>query len=311
MRKQATRLLYAAYSKGVNTWDTANAYSNGMSEATIGQAIKEYNIPRRKLVLMTKVGRIMADPESSESGDFVAFLDDEVRKSKDYTNQYGLSRSAIFTAVDQSLDRLQTSYIDVLHVHRYDNSVPPEETMRALHDLVSSGKVRYLAASSMWAFELATLQFVAEKNRWTPFVAMQNHYNLLYREEEREVIKFCNRTGVGLLPWSPLAEGHLARPPGQQGFSQRSSRESRFGNGRSEADQAIIARVQQVAQMRNWTMSQVALAWLNKRVAAPIVGINSIARLDEVLAIRGQELSTEEEAYLEAPYEPKQIQGHS
>jgi aryl-alcohol dehydrogenase-like predicted oxidoreductase len=234
--------------------------------------------------------------------------------------------------VDQSLERLQTSYIDVLHVHRYDNSVPPEETMRALHDLVSSGKVRYLAASSMWAFEFATLQFVAEKNGWTPFVAMQNHYNLLYREEEREVIKFCNRTGVGLFPvsigdkgqahparmpglmwikWSPLAEGHLARPPGLQGLTKRSSRDSRFGNGRSEADQAIIARVQHVAQMRNWTMSQVALAWLNKRVAAPIVGINSIARLEEALAIRGQELSAEQEAYLEAPYEPKRVQGHS
>ncbi|RYP80124.1 hypothetical protein DL769_002610 [Monosporascus sp. CRB-8-3] len=309
--RKASQLLFAAYTKGITTWDTANAYSNGVSEEIIGRTIKRYNIPRRKLVLMTKVGRIVAHPDDSDPGDFVAFLDDLVGRSKDYTNQYGLSRTAIFNAVEQSLERLQTSYIDVLHIHRYDDTVPPEETMQALHQLVMSGKVRYLAASSMWTYQFATLQSIAERNSWTKMVAMQNHYNLLYREEEREMIKYCRKTGVGILPWSPLAEGLLARPPGLIGTSTRSLEPSRFGNGQSEPDKSIIKRTLEVSKARNWTMSQVALAWLNRRVAAPIIGMNSVGRMDEALAVRGMELSWEEEAYLEEAYEPKRIQGHS
>ncbi|RYP33088.1 hypothetical protein DL767_004873 [Monosporascus sp. MG133] len=215
--EEASQLLFAAYTKGITTWDTANAYSNGVSEEIIGRTIKRYNIPRRKLVLMTKVGRIVAHADDSDPGDFVAFLDDLVGKSKDYTNQYGLSRTAVFNAVEQSLERLQTSYIDVLHIHRYDDTVPPEETMQP----------------------------------------------------------------------------------------------SRFGNGQSEADKAIIKRTLEISKARNWTMSQVALAWLNRRVTAPIIGMNSVERMDEALAVRGMELSAEEEAYLEEAYEPKRIQGHA
>ena len=142
-------------------------------------------------------------------------------------------------------------------------------------------------------------------------VAMQNHYNLLYREEEREMIKYCKKTGVGILPWSPLAEGLLARPPGLIGTSMRSSEPSRFGNGESEPDKAIIKRVLEISKARDWTMSQVALAWLNKRVAAPIIGVNSLQRMNEALATCGKELTEEEEACLEEPYQPKKVQGHS
>ncbi|KAK8069462.1 hypothetical protein PG994_006078 [Apiospora phragmitis] len=306
--EEARKILYAAYTRGINTWDTANAYSNGKTEAIIGRVIKDFNIPRRKLVLMTKFGRIVADTEHGESSDFVAFLDESVQKSKDYVNQYGLSRMAILGAVEQSLERLQSTYIDVLHIHRWDPDTPIEETMGTLHGLVAGGKIRYLAASSMWAFELAQLQCVAKLRGWTKIVAMQHHYSLLYREEEREMIKFCKRTGVGMLSWSPLAEGYLARP---LEMADRTARLARFGHGSSDADREIIARVQQVASRHNAVMSQVALAWLNKRVSAAIVGVNSIERMDEVLGAREVVLTEEEDAWLEEPYKPKSIQGHS
>ncbi|KAK8137623.1 aldo-keto reductase-like protein [Apiospora sp. TS-2023a] len=309
--------------------DTANAYSNGMTEAIIGRMIKDFKIPRNKLVLMTKVGRIVADTENGGSSDLVAFLDDAVRKSKDYVNQYGLSRMAILNAVEQSLNRLQSTYIDVLHIHRWDPDTPIEETMGTLHGLVTSGKVRYLAASSMWAFELAQLQCVAELRGWTKIVAMQNHYNLLYREEEREMIKFCKRTGVGILvraeslrplfypnkteltwspreQWSPLAEGYLARP---FELADGTARPARF-TYRSNVDREIIGRVQLLAQKYNVAASQVALAWLNKRVTSAIVGINSVERMDEVLGAHELVLTDEEDTWLEELYRPKSIQGH-
>ncbi|KAK8045046.1 Aldo/keto reductase [Apiospora rasikravindrae] len=307
--EEARKILYAAYTRGINTWDTANAYSNGKTEAIIGRVIRDFKIPRRKLVLMTKVGRIVADTEHGESSDFVAFLDESVQKSKDYVNQYGLSRMAILSAVEQSLERLQSTYIDVLHIHRWDPDTPIEETMSTLHSLVASGKVRYLAASSMWAFELAQLQCVAEIRGWTKIVAMQHHYNLLYREEEREMIKFCQRTGVGMLSVMVPASRRLLGTPLE--MADRTARSARFGHGSSDADREIIARVQQVASHHNAVMSQVALAWLNKRVSAAIVGANSIKRMDEVLGAREVVLTDEEDAWLEEPYMPKAIQGHS
>ncbi|KAK7983366.1 hypothetical protein PG989_010768 [Apiospora arundinis] len=309
--EEASQLLHAAYHRGINTWDTANAYSNGQTESIIGRAIKRFKLPRNKLVLMTKVGRILADTEHGDSSDFVAFLDHAVKDSKDYVNNYGLSRIAILNAVEQSLSRLQTSYIDVLHVHRFDCDTPIEETMSTLHGLVACGKVRYLAASSMWAFELAQMQCVAEIRGWTKFIAMQNHYSLLYREEEREMIKYCKRSGVGLLAWSPLAEGYLARPLNEPAVSgKRAARTSRFGLGSSDADVEIVGRVQSMAETRGVAMSQVALAWLHKRVDAVVVGINSIARMDEIVGARNVQLTDDEDAYLELPYKPKNIQGH-
>jgi aryl-alcohol dehydrogenase-like predicted oxidoreductase len=302
-------LLKAAYDRGLNTWDTANVYSNGGSEEIIGKAIKKYNIPRHKLVILTKCFAAVGEEPNIR----VVSYPNELAISKDYVNQAGLSRQAIFAAVDASLARLNTSYIDLLQIHRFDGKVPIEETMEALHDLVKSGKVRYIGASSMWATQFAMMQFCAEKNGWTKFVSMQNHYNLLYREEEREMNRFCDATGVGLIPWEPLCRGHLARPLSEFGNTTRSAgeKEGLLGTGQGEPDVSIIKRVQELADKKGWKMSQVALAWINKRISSPIIGFSSVERMDEAIAVRGKTLTEEEEKYLEELYQPKGIQGHS
>ncbi|KAK8103706.1 Aldo-keto reductase dtxS3 [Apiospora kogelbergensis] len=310
LRVSALPLLKAAYDRGVNTWDTANVYSQGASEIIVGKALKKYSIPREKVVVMTKCfWGVSEDPEVRHFANREVF-----DQSKDYVNQCYLSRTAIFNQVYASLKRLDTDYIDLLQIHRFDYNTPLEETMKALHDLVESGKVRYIGASSMWATCFARMQFVAEKNGWTKFVSMQNQYNLLYREEEREMNRFCNDTGVGLIPWAPLCRGHLARPPGDFGSTDRSKIEkdaSPGSHGTIEPDLTIINRVQEVAKKRNVSMSTVALAWINKRVTSPIIGLSSVARLDEVLSARGKMLSDQEEEYLEALYQPKPISGHT
>ncbi|RFU35398.1 hypothetical protein B7463_g952, partial [Scytalidium lignicola] len=287
-------ILKAAYDRGLNTWDTANVYSNGASEEIIGKAIKKYNIPRHKLVILSKCYGTVGE----EPGIRHIFYPKQMRASKDYVNQGGLSRQAIFNAVEASLKRLDTPYLDLLQIHRFDPTTPIEETMEALHDLVKSGKVRYIGASSMWATQFAQLQFVAEKNGWTKFISMQNQYNLIYREEEREMIRFCNSTGVGLIPWAPLARGNLARPYEVFGSTIRSKPEKEAG-GLTEIDAKIIQRVQELAEKKGWKMTHVALAWINKRVSSPIVGFSSVARLDEAIEARGKTLTDEEEEYLE------------
>ena len=219
----------------------------------------------------------------------------------------GLSRQAIFAAVNASLARLDTDYIDLLQIHRFDYTVPIEETMRALHDLVLSGKVHYIGASSMWATQFARMQFVAEKNGWTKFVSMQNQYSLLYREEEREMNRFCNDTGVGLIPWAPLCRGHLARPLSSFGQTKRSAAEKEL----SDADVATIKRVEELAEKKGWKMSHVALAWINKRIASPIIGFSSVERMEEAVGVRGKTLTREEEEWLEEAYVPKVVSGHS
>ncbi|KAI4135448.1 MAG: hypothetical protein LQ347_000667 [Umbilicaria vellea] len=314
--EEALPILKAAYDRGLNTWDTANVYSNGVSEDIIGKAIKKYDLPRHKLVILSKCYGIVGEqPSVRHMG-----LQKEMERSRDYVNQYGiplhfpgLSRQAIFTAVDASLKRLGTDYLDLLQIHRFDNSVPVEETMEALHDLVKSGKVRYIGASSMWTYQFATMQFTAEKHGWTKFISMQNHYNLLYREEEREMNKYCEATGVGLIPWAPLCRGHLARPPTEFGNTSRSAGEkesSTSTHGQGEVDKNIIGRVQELAEKHGWKMSHVALAWINKRIASPIIGFGSVERMDEALDVKGKTLTEEEEEYLEELYEPKAIQGH-
>ena len=227
--------------------------------------------------------------------------------SKDYQNAFSLSRAAIFNQVEASLRRLDTPYIDLLMIHRFDGRVPIEETMKALHDLVQSGKVRYIGASSMWATEFARMQFVAEKNNWTQFVCMQNQYNLLYREEEREMNRFCDATGVGLIPWAPLCRGHLARRPTQFGSTDRSSAEDKGKHGQSDLDRKIIDRVVELADKLGWEIAQVSLAWINKRVTSPIIGFSSVERMDQALGARGKVLSEEQEKYLEELYEPRPI----
>lgn len=248
---EALPLLKAAYDAGLNTWDTANAYSNGASEIIVGKAIKQYDIPRHKVVIMTKCNFAVGETPDLRA----AFFRSHIAQSKDYVNNFGLSRTAIFNQVEASLKRLDTPYIDVLQIHRWDPDTPPEETMRALHDLVLSGKVRYLGASSMWATQFARLQFIAEKNGWTKFVSMQNHYNLLYREEEREMNRFCKDTGVALIPWAPLCRGHLARRPEVFGETKRSAQEKesqKGSHGTVEPDLSIIGRVVEIADKRGW-----------------------------------------------------------
>lgn len=302
--EKALELLKAAYDRGLNTWDTANVYSNGVSEEIIGKALKKFEIPRSKVVILSKCFGPVAEDVSVR-----AVLFPQIRDSKDYVNQAGLSRTAIFNAVDASLKRLDTPYLDLLQIHRFDPHTPIEETMEALHDLVRSGKVRYIGASSMWATQFARMQFVAEKHGWTKFISMQNQYNLLYREEEREMIRFCNDTGVGLIPWAPVAAGSLARPLEKTGETERSKPNKEAGVG--EVDAKIIGRVEEIAKKKGWMMSQVALAWVNKRVCSPIVGFSSVERIDEAIGVRGKRLTEEEEKYLEELYQPKPISGHT
>ena len=232
------------------------------------------------------------------------------------TRSTGLSRQSIFNNVNASLERLQTDYIDVLQVHRSDDRVPYEETMRALDDLVREGKVRYLGGSSMWTHQFVRMQFCAQINGWTQFICMQNHYNLLYREEEREMNRYCNETGVGIIPWAPLCRGHLARrlEDSQAGVTGRSKDEvengSRYIQILEDPDYKIIKRVQELADKKGWTMVDVALAWLNKRVISPVVGMTTEKMLDEAIAVKGKTLTPEEEKYLEELYKPRAVSGH-
>jgi aryl-alcohol dehydrogenase-like predicted oxidoreductase len=301
-------LLYAAYDRGLNTWDTANVYSSGVSEEIIGKAFASGKIERKKVVLLTKCFAVVGEEPAVKAH----LYKDKVDASKDYVNQYGLSRAAIFNAVDGCLKRLQTDYIDLFQIHRFDKDVPIEETMEALHDLVRSGKVRYIGASSMFAYQFAMMQQCAERHGWTKFVSMQNHYSLLYREEEREMNRYCDETGVGLIPWGPLNAGNLARPVAATEKADTERSEANKAN-LSEADKAIINRVEEIAKKKGdgWTMSHVALAWAVQKGTIPIVGLSSVARLDETLLIRGKRLSEDEMKYLEEPYVPKNIWGHS
>jgi aryl-alcohol dehydrogenase-like predicted oxidoreductase len=273
----------------------------------IGKCIKKYAIPRQKLVILTKCYGTVGEQPGVRHIAWPA----EIKRSKDYVNQGGLSRTAIFNAVDASLKRLGVDYIDLLQIHRYDATVSPEETMEALHDLVKSGKVRYIGASSMWTYQFAKLQFAAERNGWTKFVSMQNHYSLCYREEEREMNKFCLETGVGLIPWAPLFRGNLARPlDGGDTTRSKTTKGTPMNRELTETDKKIIGRVEELAGKKGWKMSQVSLAWIIQRGTIPIVGFSNLGRLDEACEVRGKSLTPEEMKYLEEPYEPKAIVGH-
>ncbi|KAG2342415.1 Aldo/keto reductase [Suillus weaverae] len=297
-------IMKAAWDLGVNTIDTANIYSNGESERIVAKFIKKYNIPRPQIIIATKCYGLVANDPSIPS-----FFMPHLNKQPEYVNQSGLSRAAIFNAVDASLARLETPYIDLLQIHRFDASVTPEETMKALHDLVQSGKVRYIGASSMRCWQFAMLNDVATRNGWTTFVSMQDEYSLLYREEEREMLAYCKYNGIGVIPWAPLASGFLARPVGTETTRHNSIKGTVLEKDVTSADATIINRVEELAKKKNIKMSQVALAWVASKVSSPIVGISSIQRLQENI-IDGIELTPEEIKYLEEPYEPKVIRGH-
>lgn len=301
-------LLKHAYEAGINTWDTADTYSNGESEILIGKALKQYNIPRNRVVILSKCYFGVADP--GEKGGFTLAKGNE---SAQWVNRTGLSRKHILDAVDASVARLGT-YIDVLQIHRLDHDTPREEIMKALNDVVESGKVRYIGASSMAAWEFQTLQNIADKHGWHKFISMQNYYNLIYREEEREMIPYCNDTGVGLIPWSPIARGALARP-----FDSRSTlRETTdpiiasLVRGReSEIDKLIVGRVQELAAKKGVSMARVAIAWALKKGTSPIVGLNSKERIDDAVEtvkwLSEGGLTEEDSRYLEEGYAPKSV----
>ncbi|UXX92007.1 aldo/keto reductase [Streptomyces sp. AD2-2] len=287
--EEASRpLIRQALEAGINFLDTANVYSDGTSEEITGRALKDF-ARRDEVVLATKVhGRTRPGP-----------------------NGAGLSRKAIMSEIDHSLERLGTDYVDLYQIHRADPHTPVEETMEALHDLVKAGKVRYIGASSMYAWQFAKHQHVAERHGWTKFVSMQNHYNLLYREEEREMLPLCADQGVGVLPWSPLARGRLTRDWGTT--TERSSTDN-FGNRLyQDGDRAIVEAVTRIAGDRGVPRAQVALAWLlhQSTVAAPIVGAAKPQHIEDAVAAVELELSDRELEELEQPYTPHAISGHS
>ncbi|MFI5880550.1 aldo/keto reductase [Streptomyces sp. NPDC051554] len=287
--EEASRpLIRQALEAGINFLDTANVYSDGTSEEITGRALKDF-ARRDEVVLATKVhGRMHDGPNGS-----------------------GLSRKAIMTEIDHSLERLGTDYVDLYQIHRADPHTPVEETMEALHDLVKAGKVRYIGASSMYAWQFAKHQHIAERHGWTKFVSMQNHYNLLYREEEREMLPLCADQGVGVLPWSPLARGRLTRDWGTT--TERSSTDN-FGNRLyQDGDRAIVEAVTRIAGDRGVPRAQVALAWLlhQSTVAAPIVGAGKPQHIEDAVAAVELELSDKELEELEQPYTPHAISGHS
>ena len=283
-------ILKHALDAGIDFWDTANVYSLGSSEEIVGRALLDY-ARRDEIVLATKVhGRMHDGPTGA-----------------------GLSKAAIHEAIDASLRRLGTDYVDLYQIHRWDPAVPIEETLEALHGLVVAGKVRHLGASSMHAWQFAKALRVAERNGWTPFATMQNHWNLLYREEEREMVPLCRDAGVAVIPWSPLARGRLARPNdvetermGSDGFGKSLYRAD-------EGDRAIVHAVGRVAERHGRPRAQVALAWLLGKpgATAPIVGATRVEQLDDTVAACGLALTAEDVAELEASYVPRAVAGHS
>lgn len=287
-------IIRHAVEQGINFFDTANSYSAGTSEEILGKWLKAYT-RRDETVIATKVFY----PANMWQGDA-------------QPNEQGLSRKAIFNGIDASLRRLGTDYIDLYQIHRWDYRTPIEETMEALHDVVKAGKARYIGASSMFAWQFAKAQQVAAANGWTRFVSMQNYLNLLYREEEREMIPLCRDQGVGLMPWSPMARGRLTRPQGQQTARILSDESgASFFAGSEVEDGKVIDVVEQVALERGVPMAQVALAWVlnTPGVSAPIVGASKPAQLDDAIAALELKLTAEEIARLEAPYVPHKVTG--
>ncbi|KAL6453975.1 AAD16 putative aryl-alcohol dehydrogenase AAD16 [Candida maltosa Xu316] len=299
-------ILKHAYDKGIRTFDTADVYSNGKSEILLGKFIKKYNIKRDRIVILSKTF-FAVDAETpgysyQNHDDFPAI---------DYFNSQGLSRKHILEGVEASVKRLGT-YIDVMQIHRLDQNTPKKEIMKALNDIVDQGLARYIGASSMKAVEFAELQFIAEKNGWHKFISMQNYYNLIYREEEREMIPFCKENSVskvGIIPWSPLAGGYLTRPVAKSSDSFRAETD-KVAKGLkfhilSDADKEIITRVEKVAKDHDVSMAVVATAWSIAKGCNPIVGLSSVERVDDILKAIDLKLSEEEVNYLEEPYVPK------
>jgi aryl-alcohol dehydrogenase-like predicted oxidoreductase len=287
----AEPIVKAAADGGITFFDTADAYSRGASEVATGRLLARM-FRRDEVVVATKVFMPMGPGENSG----------------------GLSRKHVLSGIDASLQRLDMDYVDLYQIHRWDYRTPIEETMEALHDIVRAGKARYVGASSMFAWQFAKAQHAADRHGWTRFVSMQNHYNLLYREEEREMIPQCIDQGVGVIPWSPLARGVLAGSRTREGERRttRSNTDSFVDTLYGDADFDVVDRVAEVAAGRGVPGAQVALAWLLHRpgVTAPIVGATRLGHLEDALAAEQLELTEDEMRRLEEPYVPHPVRGH-
>ena len=280
-----------ALDAGINFFDTANVYSDGSSEEIVGKALLDF-VPRAEVVIATKVhGRMRKGP-----------------------NGAGLSRKAIMTEIDASLQRLGTDHVDLYQIHRWDQATPLEETLQALHDVVKAGKARYIGASSMYAWQFSKALHVSQQHGWTRFVAMQNYVNLLYREEEREMLPLCSDQGIAVIPWSPLARGRLTR---DWDASSARSETDEFGRSlyakTADADRCVVAALTALAAKLGRPRAQVALAWLlgKSAITAPIIGATRLAQLDDAVAALDLQLSPDDVAALEAPYVPHAVVGHA
>jgi aryl-alcohol dehydrogenase-like predicted oxidoreductase len=284
---EARPFVRRAFEAGITTFDTANVYSDGSSEEITGTLLAEL-APREDVQVFTKV----------------------FNRMRPGRNGAGLSRAAIMHEIDASLTRLGTDYVDLYQIHRFDPATPIEETMEALHDVVKAGKARYIGASSMWTWQFAEMQHTAERHGWTKFVSMQDQYNLLEREEEREMLPFCEHTGVGVIPWSPLARGRVTRPWDASGSGSRAQTDE-FGKTLykqdEDANRAIVDAVEAVATERGVPMAQVALAWVAGKpaVSAPIVGATKEHHIDDAVAAASLTLTDNEVTRLESAYTPR------
>jgi 1-deoxyxylulose-5-phosphate synthase len=282
-----------ALEAGVNFFDTANMYSKGVSEEVTGRALRDF-VKRDEVVVATKVYHPMGDKP----------------------NQGGLSRKHIMNEIDNSLRRLGMDYVDLYQIHRFDYQTPIEETLEALHDVVKAGKAHYIGASSMYAWQFAKMQYTAEKHGWTKFISMQNHYNLVYREEEREMNPLCIDMGVGIIPWSPLARGFLAGNRTREKQSDETARAKTDGFAHelyyTDADFDIVDNLKTLALEHNIKPAQLALSWILNRpgVTSPIIGASKMYQLEEALEVADLKLAPEVMQKLEAPYQPKHVLGH-
>jgi aryl-alcohol dehydrogenase-like predicted oxidoreductase len=284
-------IIKKALELGINFFDTANVYSIGASEEILGHALKDF-ARRDEVIIATKVhGKMREDPNGS-----------------------GLSRKAILNEIDASLKRLGTDYVDLYQIHRWDYETPIEETMEALNDIVRAGKARYIGASAMWTWQFQKALHVAEKHGWTRFISMQNHLNLIYREEEREMLPLCREENIGVIPYSPLASGRLTRDWSSETTLRSETDQiakSKYDTT-SETDQQVIARVAELANRHEVPRAHIAIAWLLQKepVTAPIIGATKISHLEESINALTVKLTSDEIAYLEEPYMPHRIVGH-
>jgi len=283
VEEQARPVIKRALELGINFFDTANVYAEGTSEEILGKVLKDYTT-RDQVIIATKVNPLQGG---------------------------GLSRQSIMKEIDASLRRLGTDYVDLYQIHRWDYKTPIEETMEALHDLVKAGKVRYIGASSMWTWQFQKAQYTADKNGWTRFVTMQNHLNLIYREEEREMLPYCREEHIAVIPYSPLAGGRLARDSVTRRAELDAVAREKY-EASEEQDRKVIERAAELAQRRGVRLSHIALAWLLRKepVAAPIVGATKPSHLEDAVKALDVSLTPDEIAYLEELYVPHRVVGH-